>query len=231
MPRFRASTRLVIIRGELVPVFWPMTKIASAWSKSSRTTVPLPTPDRRRQAAAGRFVAHVGAIREIVGAELAHEDRIQERGFVGGAPGGVELRLVRAVQRAQALADQRERLVPAARHVVVAGRVVAHRLGETALHFQPVIRLLHEFGHRMLGEELAGDAELRRLVRQRLGAVLAEIEFPAAGLVRVGAARALLKPPGLFITSRASEPFTITLCSSRTLAVAAAAPQPPAGAL
>ena len=44
MPRFRASTRLVIIRGELVPVFWPMTKIASAWSKSSRTTVPLPTP-------------------------------------------------------------------------------------------------------------------------------------------------------------------------------------------
>ena len=43
-PRFRASTRLVIIRGELVPVFWPMTKIASACSKSSMTTVPLPTP-------------------------------------------------------------------------------------------------------------------------------------------------------------------------------------------
>ena len=44
MPRFRASTRSVIIRGELVPLFWPMTKIASAWAKSSSTTVPLPTP-------------------------------------------------------------------------------------------------------------------------------------------------------------------------------------------
>ncbi|MNI52933.1 hypothetical protein D3C73_1077450 [compost metagenome] len=43
-PRLRASTRLLIIRGELVPVFWPITKIASACSKSSSTMVPLPTP-------------------------------------------------------------------------------------------------------------------------------------------------------------------------------------------
>lgn len=43
-PRLRASTRLVIMRGLLVPVFWPMTKIASACSKSAMTTVPLPMP-------------------------------------------------------------------------------------------------------------------------------------------------------------------------------------------
>jgi hypothetical protein len=32
------------MRGWLVPGFWPMTKMASAWSKSSSVTVPLPIP-------------------------------------------------------------------------------------------------------------------------------------------------------------------------------------------
>ena len=43
----RGATRLcssVIMRGLLVPGFWPMMKIASACSKSSSSTVPLPTP-------------------------------------------------------------------------------------------------------------------------------------------------------------------------------------------
>ncbi len=43
-PRFRASTRLLIMRGELVPVFCPRMKMASVCSKSSMTTVPLPIP-------------------------------------------------------------------------------------------------------------------------------------------------------------------------------------------
>jgi hypothetical protein len=38
-----------------------------------------------------------------------------------------------------------------------------------------------------------------------------------------------LKPPGWFIASSALEPLPITLCCSSTLAVAPAAPQPPAG--
>ncbi|MNJ51328.1 hypothetical protein D3C77_466280 [compost metagenome] len=32
------------MRGWLVPGFWPQTKMASACSKSSNVTVPLPTP-------------------------------------------------------------------------------------------------------------------------------------------------------------------------------------------
>ncbi|MNC49018.1 hypothetical protein D3C75_981670 [compost metagenome] len=39
-----AWRRAFIMRGWLVPGFWPNTKIALATSKSSSTTVPLPTP-------------------------------------------------------------------------------------------------------------------------------------------------------------------------------------------
>jgi hypothetical protein len=43
-PRRAAACSAVSIRGWLVPGFWPMTKMKSAWSKSSSVTVPLPTP-------------------------------------------------------------------------------------------------------------------------------------------------------------------------------------------
>ena len=43
-PRRDALRSEVIIRGLLVPGFWPMTKIASVASKSSSRTVPLPMP-------------------------------------------------------------------------------------------------------------------------------------------------------------------------------------------
>ena len=43
-PRREALRRLVIMRGLLVPGFWPKMKMQSALSKSSSSTVPLPTP-------------------------------------------------------------------------------------------------------------------------------------------------------------------------------------------
>ncbi|MCY1177475.1 hypothetical protein D9M73_177850 [compost metagenome] len=43
-PRSTASRSGSSMRGWLVPGFWPMTKIASACSRSWNTTVPLPTP-------------------------------------------------------------------------------------------------------------------------------------------------------------------------------------------
>jgi hypothetical protein len=49
----------------------------------------LADADGGRQAAAGGFVAHVGAIGKIVGPKFAHEDRIKERRLVRGAAGGV----------------------------------------------------------------------------------------------------------------------------------------------
>ena len=43
-PRRDALRSSVIVRGLLVPGFWPVTKIASAWSKSSSRTVLSPVP-------------------------------------------------------------------------------------------------------------------------------------------------------------------------------------------
>ena len=43
-PRLCASRSSPSMRGWLVPGFWPKMKIASACSKSSSVTVPLPTP-------------------------------------------------------------------------------------------------------------------------------------------------------------------------------------------
>ena len=43
-PRRRAACSTVSMRGWLVPGFWPMMKMASAFSKSSSCTAPLPMP-------------------------------------------------------------------------------------------------------------------------------------------------------------------------------------------
>ena len=43
-PRLDAARSVVSMRGWLVPGLWPTQKMASAWSKSSSVTVPLPTP-------------------------------------------------------------------------------------------------------------------------------------------------------------------------------------------
>src|SRR3546814_7867163 len=61
----------------------------------------LADPDRMRQPAARRFVAHVRTVGKIVRTELAHEDRIEERRLVRGAPRGVEFGFVRTLQPAR----------------------------------------------------------------------------------------------------------------------------------
>src|SRR3546814_3719587 len=48
----------------------------------------LADADLRRHPRAGWLVAHVRAVGEVVGAELAHEQLVEERGLVAGAPGG-----------------------------------------------------------------------------------------------------------------------------------------------
>src|SRR3546814_2628249 len=72
-----------------------------------------------RQPAALRFVAHVRTVGKIVRTELAHEDRIEERRLVRGAPRGVEFGFVRTLQHAKVPADQRESVVPAHRHIMI----------------------------------------------------------------------------------------------------------------
>ena len=56
----------------------------------------LADADRLGQRRARGLVAHVRAVRQVVGAEAAHQQLIEERRLVAGAPGRVEHRLVRA---------------------------------------------------------------------------------------------------------------------------------------
>ena len=78
--------------------------------------------ERRRQRPAAGLVAHVRAVRQVVGAELPHPQLIEERRLVAQPPGGVERRLVRAGQPAQRGPDQLERVLPRDRHVLVGSR-------------------------------------------------------------------------------------------------------------
>ncbi len=87
--------------------------------------------------------------------------------------------------------DDLEGGVPVAGYVVIRGGVVAHGLGQPALHLQPVVRLFHQFGHAVPGEELAGHPRLGRLEGQRLHAVLAELQLLGAVGVGKRATRAL----------------------------------------
>ncbi|RMS73711.1 hypothetical protein ALP60_102231 [Pseudomonas savastanoi] len=151
----------------------------------------LADADALRQRYATGLVAHVRAVREVVGAISAHEQLIQVRRFVAGAAGGVELGHVRAGQVLQVLGDQRKRVVPADRLVTVGFRVIAHRLGQAALILEPVIALLHQRADAVAGEEGRVDTTLGRFPVHRLGAVLAELDHAAFRRITPRTARAV----------------------------------------
>ncbi len=63
----------------------------------------LADADHLGQRDRGGLVAHVGAVGQVVGAERADEELVDERRLVGGLAGGVEDRLVRAGQPVEVL--------------------------------------------------------------------------------------------------------------------------------
>ena len=97
-PRRSASASQVSIRGALVAALSPITQMASAASQSCRSTVPLPVPSAGGQRPAAGLVAHVRAVGQIVGAELAYPQLVEEGRLVAEPPRGVKRRLMRAVQ-------------------------------------------------------------------------------------------------------------------------------------
>src|SRR5882672_3461709 len=149
----------------------------------------LPDPDRLTQAAAPRLVAHVGAVRQVVGSEFAHEELIEKGRLVAGPPAGVEDGLVGAGERVQLARHQREGLVPGDGLVVRRSGTQRHRDGEPALLPQPVIALPGELGDAVPREEVGVDASGRALFGDCLGAVLAKLERAAVAVrLRPGAA-------------------------------------------
>ena len=152
----------------------------------------LADPDGVLQGEAARLVAHVRAVRQVVGPEGAGEHLPHEGGLVAGAAGGVEKRLVRGIEGAEFFGDDREDFVPSDRLIVRRILAQQHRLGEAALEIVPGIALRHQVGNGMCGEELAADGPVHRLRGDRLRAVLAELGDRAMAIgVGPGTARAV----------------------------------------
>ena len=64
------------------------------------------------QCDAGGFVAHVGAIGEVVSAKLANEKLVEKRGLVAGTSRGIKDCLVGTFQCVQFARDYRKRFLP-----------------------------------------------------------------------------------------------------------------------
>ncbi|MNZ16509.1 hypothetical protein D3C78_334860 [compost metagenome] len=147
--------------------------------------------DALPQGHAAGLVAHVRTVGEVVGAVCTHEQLVQERRFVAGPPGGIELGLIGACQVVQLSGDQGKGCIPGDRLIAVAGRVVDHRFGQAALVFQPVVALLKQRADAVAGEEGRIDSALGGFPVDRLGAVLAKLDHAAFGRVAPGATGAV----------------------------------------
>ena len=123
---------------------------------------------------AGGFVAHVGAVGHVVGAELADEELVEEGGFVGRATGGVEGGFVGGREGVEFVADEGEGFVPVDGLVMVGTGAADHGVGDAALLAEPVVGLLGEFGEGMLGEEFGSGAGGGGFGGDGFGAVFAE---------------------------------------------------------
>jgi len=151
----------------------------------------LADPDGVAHGGAGRLVAHVRAVGEVVGAEHAREELVDERRLVGGAAARVEGGLVRVVEGVQVVGDQLERGVPPDRLVVIRPLGLVDGLDQTALHAEPVLGLVLQRADRMLPPERALHLQRRRLPGHRLAAVLAELRDLAMVRIRPRAAHAV----------------------------------------
>jgi hypothetical protein len=110
----RASCSWCSMRGLLTPTFWPKKKMQSVCSKSSRRARCRPA---RRcvfgQRHRGAFVAHVGAVRQVVVAVQPGQQLVHVAGLQRGAARGVEHHLFGSrAQGAQLGADVGEGLLP-----------------------------------------------------------------------------------------------------------------------
>ena len=154
---------------------------------------PLADPDGLAKSAPARLVAEIRAVGQVVRAELADEELVEERRLVARAPARVEDRLVRAAERVELRGDEGERVVPGDRLIVRRSRTQHHRMREPPLLAEPVIALSGKLRHAVAGKELRRRARRRTLLGDRLDAVLAELEGAAAVVrVRPGAARTVV---------------------------------------
>jgi hypothetical protein len=134
--------------------------------------------DRRADALGQRhrraLVAHVGTVRQVVGAVHANEQLVEERCFERGTARGVEHRRL-GRELLQLMADFLVRLFPAHFAIGVGRGVPAHRCGQSAAIFEVEIRPGLERTQCVFEKELGRPALRRQFPGSGLGAVLAEL--------------------------------------------------------
>ena len=172
----------------------PMTKMAVGLLPVAEVDRALAGAERRRQRAAARLVAHVRAVRQVVRAELARPELVEERRLVAepartcrttpgsGSPGRA------ACEPTSANASSHE-----IGHVVVAspGRSAigsVSRPGVLECEVAPVRRARSPCARR---RTRAPTLLARHLPRDVLDAVLADVEVQALAVVGPGAAGAV----------------------------------------
>ena len=95
----------------------------------SQLYTAFPDADHFIQCRAARFVAHVRAIRQIVGPELADEQLIEKRSLVTRPAAGIKRGRVRCWKGVEFLRNQLERIAPRNRLVMIRAGRLDQRLG------------------------------------------------------------------------------------------------------
>lgn len=139
---------------------------------------------------ARRLMAHIGAVREIIGAEKPAERLIEEGRLVRSTARCVKLDTL-GVEASQFGGDVADRFVPRDRLIFVSLRIVTHGMGEAADILNVMIGPGHEFFDRMFGEELRRRALMRGFPGDGLGAILAIFECMWMSWVGPGATGAI----------------------------------------
>ncbi len=152
-------------------------------------------PDAALQPGTAGLVAHIGAVREIVGPDHTAKQLINIGRFVAGATGGIELHLVRVIHRLNMLRNQRPDRIPANWLIAIAGGVIAQRFRQASLILKEVVRMLVERANGVFGKEVGVNLATGGLPGHGFCAVLTEAEG-AFVVVAPGAARAV-KAAGL----------------------------------
>lgn len=145
--------------------------------------------DALRQRDRGGFVAHVGAVGQVVVPVEPRKQLVHVGGLERGPSRGIEDRLLGVVSP-ELRADIGEGLVPGDLDIAVAGPVVARRMRQPPLVLQIVVGPAKQFGHRVTREELGRRPLLRHVPECRLRAVLAELGEMRFGWLGPGTAGA-----------------------------------------
>ena len=137
----------------------------------------LTDADHFVQRHAARLMAHVRAIRQIVGAELPHEKLIQEGRFVARPATRIKRRGVWCGQRIQFSGDELKRIVPRDWLVVCSVFAFHHRMRQPPLLTEPEIALPAQIIERMLAKEVWRRSFSRCFIRDGFGAVFAKLGY------------------------------------------------------